>query len=304
MRATRIAAAVGLVLVLTGCDTSPGFPAPAGPERPDSLAGMILFVSDRTGQPELYGVRPDGTGLVRLTDGSLAGVEDPAVSPDGRTVAFTARPPEAPRPDIFLMNADGSDLRQFTPQVPDEAPAWSPDGARLALHRFTDNGYDLFVINLDGSGQVQLTTDPSNEADPAWSPDGTGIAFEGDGTGDAEIYVMRTDGSDVRRLTSRPGDDLFPAWSPDGERVAFVGDGPDGGRDIWIVRANGSDALALASPGADDDPSWSPDGEEIAFDSTDDGGSADLFVVDVDGSRMRRLTHDAADEEQPCWVPV
>jgi TolB protein len=300
MRAARITAAVALLLA--ACDRAT---SPMSPERPESLAGMIVFVGDRTGQAELYAIRPDGSGLVRLTDGSLAGVEDPAVSPDGRTVAFTARPPEAPRPDIFLMDADGSDLRQFTPQVPDEAPAWSPDGLRLALHRFTDNGYDVFVINLDGAGQVQLTTEPSNEADPAWSPDGTRIAFEADGTGDAEIYVMRADGSRVRRLTSRPGDDLFPAWSPDGRRLAFAGGGPDGDRDIWIMRPDGSDLLPLATPGGDaGNPAWSPDGTEIAFEGSRNGGRAELFVTSLESSGVRLLTSDVSDETQPDWVPT
>jgi TolB protein len=143
-------------------------------------------------------------------------VDDPAVSPDGRTMAFTALPSGGIRPDIYLMDADGSDLRQFTPEVPDEAPAWSPDGERLALHRFTDNGYDLFVINADGSDQVQVTSDPANEADPAWSPDGERIAFESNREGGptSDIFVMFADGSGVLRLTHHPGDEEDPEWVP------------------------------------------------------------------------------------------
>jgi Tol biopolymer transport system component len=279
-------------------------PRPDGPL--EDLSGRIVFVSDRTGQPELFAMRPDGTEVVQLTDGSLPGVDDPAVSPDGRTVAFTALPPGSARIDVFLMNADGSGLRQLTPGVADEAPSWSPDGSRLAVHRFTDHAYDPFTLNADGSGQVLVSDEVWNEADPTWSPDGARLVFEADGTGDAEIYTVDAEGTGrPHRVTHTPGDDLFPAWSPDGRSIAYVTEEPGAGRDIATIDADGADRRILAGhPAADGDPAWSPDGERIAFESNRrDGSATDIFVMFADGTGVLRLTHDPADDEDPVWVP-
>jgi Tol biopolymer transport system component len=283
-----------------------GSASPRSTGPPEDLSGLIVFVSDRTGQPELVAMRPDGTRVVQLTDGSLPSIDDPAVSPDGRTVAFTALPPGSARIDVFLMNPDGSGLRQLTPGVADEAPAWSPDGSRLAVHRFTDHAYDLFVLNIDGSGQVLVSDELWNEADPAWSPDGARIAFEADGTGDAETYTIHADGTGrPHRVTRTPGDDLFPAWSPDGRTIAYVTDGPEGQRDVAAIDAAGADPRILAGhPAVDGDPAWSPDGERIAFESNRPGGpTTDLFVMFADGTGVLRLTHHPADDEDPEWVP-
>ncbi|KXK53959.1 MAG: WD40 domain-containing protein [Chloroflexi bacterium OLB13] len=87
-----------------------------------------------------------------------------------------------------------------------------------------DEGGDneIWVMNADGSGKVQLTANSADDLDPRWSPDGTQIVFASNRDGNDEIYRMNADGSNVVRLTNNPVDDREPAWSLDGASVAFA----------------------------------------------------------------------------------
>jgi Tol biopolymer transport system component len=113
-----------------------------------------------------------------------------------------------------------------------------------------NNDPNIWVMNPDGSGRRQLTSDFGMS--PAWSPDGRRLAF----TGVGGIWVMRADGTGRRFL--RAGEE--PAWSPDGYQIAFTAS--DG---IWLMRADGSGARRLTSVAGDRQPAWSPDGARIAF---------------------------------------
>ena len=115
------------------------------------------------------------------------------------------------------MNADGSGLRNLTPKpwAPDAAPAWSPDGRKIAFASERDGNSEVYVMNADGSGQRNLTRNPALDGDPAWSPDGRNIAFRSTRDGNTEIYVMNADGSGQRNLSHNPkAFDGSLAWSP------------------------------------------------------------------------------------------
>jgi dipeptidyl aminopeptidase/acylaminoacyl peptidase len=84
-------------------------------------------------------------------------------------------------------------------------------------------GGEIYAMNADGSGQVNLTNSQADDYSPAWSPDGTKIAFTRyEGGPGAEIYVMNADGTNQVNLTNDPADDSAPAWSPDGTKIAFT----------------------------------------------------------------------------------
>ena len=171
---------------------------------------------------------------------------------------------------------------------------------QIAFYSPSDNGGvgDIYVMNADGSGQVNLTNNPASDADPAWSPDGSKIAFNSSRDGNVEVYVMNADGSGLRNLTNNPAGDLRPAWSPDGSKIAFLRN-----LDIYVMNADGSGQVNLTNnPATDDQPAWSPDGSKIAFTRSPDGASFSIYVMQVDGSSITRLTTTTQDDGA-AWSP-
>ena len=197
---------------------------------------------------------------------------------------------------IHVMNADGSDAVRLT-TGDDNDPAWSPDGRRIAFVR----GDDIHVMNADGSDAVRLTRSGDDNS-PAWSPDGRRIAFaRGDNVDD--IHVMNADGSGVERLTRSGG--WYPAWSPDGQRIAFFS-WRNVFVDIHVMNADGSGPRPLITTYSDNpEPAWSPDGRRIAFGQGRRFHSEnhELYVMNADGSNVERLTDSEGYDRGPAWSP-
>jgi uncharacterized repeat protein (TIGR01451 family) len=159
----------------------------------------------------------------------------------------------------------------------------------------------LYVVNPDGSGQTELTTEGSN-AHPSWSPDGNKLAFDSDRNVSEDIYLMNADGSGQTRLTNAGTTNIRPAWSPDGRKIAFASD-RDGNLEIYAMNADGSGQIRLTANSASDSmASWSPDGSKIAF-ASDRDGNYEIYVMNADGSGQTRLTTNAVQDLDPRWSP-
>jgi len=173
---------------------------------------------------------------------------------------------------------------------------------RIAFASKRDGNWEIYVMNTDGSGQINLTNNPADDRWPSWSPDGKRIAFASNRDGDWEIYVMNADGSGVTRLTNNPGGNFDPSWSPDGRHIAFSSR-RDVSLEIYVMNADGSGQINLTNNPAEDDlPSWSPDGRRIAFVSNRDG-NWEIYVMNADGSGVTRLTNNPAYDVWPSWSP-
>ena len=168
----------------------------------------------------LYVLNSDGSGLRNLTSKLAAGggfgarlAWDPVWSPDGRKIAFVRLDK---RLGVYVVNADGSGVRNLTPKPAEAyaAPAWSPDGRKIAFASERDGNSEVYVMNANGSGQRNLTRNPAFDADPAWSPDGRSIAFRSTRDGNRDIYIMKADGSGQRNLTRSPANEGRFAWAP------------------------------------------------------------------------------------------
>jgi Tol biopolymer transport system component len=161
--------------------------------------------------PKIRVVNADGSGDRPLTEGTA-----PAWSPDGTTMAFERNSLDRSKPAIYLMNADGSNIRELANLATGSQHylgplAWSPDGTRIA---FSFDG-SLEVLNADGSDPHQLGSAKGDE--PTWSPDSSEIAFRATAGG---LFVIGANGTDLRRLTTGP--DAHPSWSPDGKTIVFA----------------------------------------------------------------------------------
>src|SRR6266566_95080 len=147
---------------------------------------------------------------------------------------------------IYVMNPDGSGVSRVTNDTGGSIdPIWSPDGKRIAYANFHSGRSEVFVINVVGTGETQLTTNGGFPG--AWSPDGTRIAFANNRDGDDEIYVMNADGGGVTRLTHSPGRDEGDraGWSPDGTRIVFSSDRDAGQLHVFVMNADGSGVTQL-----------------------------------------------------------
>ena len=191
---------------------------------------------------------------------------------------------------VFASDRDGN---------PDVIPGWF-------IH-------DIFVMDVDGKNQRNLTNHRDKDYTPSWSPDGKRIVFSSERDGNSEIYVMDADGSNPRRLTENDNFDQFPSWSPDGERIAFMSD-RDGDFlhfDIFVMDADGGNLQNITNNPFDERyPSWSPDGERIAFSSHRDGHfrnrwgiTSEIYVMNADGGNLQRLTENLKNDWYPSWSP-
>src|SRR6266566_936424 len=206
---------------------------------------------------------------------------------------------------IYVMNPEGSGVARVTNDTGGSVdPIWSPDGKRIAYANFHSGRSEVFVINVVGTGETQLTTEGGFPG--AWSPDGTRIAFANSSDGDDEIFILNLDGSGVTRLTDNTFRDSPTAWSPNGAQILFLSDREDGDEEIFVMNADGSGVTQLThSPGRDegDRAGWSPDGTRIVFSSDRDGGDEDIFVMNADGSGVTPLTfNDDVSDAVPVWT--
>ena len=213
--------------------------------------GMVAFVSNRSGNFEIWAMHGDNeAAAVQFTNNSA--IDDwPDWSPTGK-LAFT-RVEANGKVDIYSMNADGAMQTNLTTNAAyDEAPAWSPDGSRIAFDSDRAGGkLQLYVMNADGSHLEQLTNNAAMNADAHWSPDGNELCFVSDRTGSSEIYVISADGTNPMRLTYT-GNCYAPVWSPNGLRIAFSSNSG-----IWLIKPDGTGLRQLTSNSHDTNPCWS-----------------------------------------------
>lgn len=270
----------------------------------DEQIGRIAFVTSRDGNEEVYTMKPNGTGLLRLTN-SEAGDAAPTWSPDNQQIAFMSN--RDGNWNIYVMNKDGTGQRQLTSGPGNyRLPAWSPDGSYIAFNSDRLNPgvavYAIYVMRTDGSQQTQLTYG-LNAGRPAWSPDGTKIAFnvlQDGNTDNYDVYLMNADGSASTQLTNSIGDDSVPAWLPDG-RIAFISD-RDGNRELYLMNADGSSQTRLTNSSADEGSStWSPDGSSTIFDAYADD-QWQLYSMESNGKARVQLTYGLLDGYSPAWT--
>jgi eukaryotic-like serine/threonine-protein kinase len=268
------------------------------------LAGGAFEAGRRAGGRGASGVSVP-ISFQQLTD--LPGEERQAqLGPNG--TAFVYVSDASGNADIYLQRVGGRNPVNLTADSPaaDTAPAFSPDGERIAF-RSDRGGGGIFVMGSTGESVRRLT---DFGYDPSWAPDGTRVVFSsGDGQNPwsrdalAQLWVVPLDGGEIRPLT-REGDAVQPRWSPGGRRIAFWGlRAGSGQRDIWTIPADAApgqepERVPVTEDAAIDwDPVWAPDGRTLYF-ASERGGSMNIWRVAIDEATGR-----PRGEPQPVTTP-
>ena len=285
---------------------APVLAVPAPPPRPD----LILYTA---GPLELRTVDA-ATGKSEKAAGDGKSVYHcPAYDPTGKKIVYGSM--RVGVQNLYVADADGGNAKVLFETADNcRAPAWSPDGKKVAFIRTVPgNQPRIAVADADGSNAVNLTDGLSYDADPAWSPDGKKIAFVSDRKKDGfRLHVMDADGANAVDLAAKGNTQGFayPAWSPDGKWIALA-DQVDRARsasllEICLVSPDGKERKQLTTLGGTSTfPAWSRDSKRIAFVAFV-GGKAPLYVVDADGKNLKALVEDAkipGENGRASWKP-
>jgi Tol biopolymer transport system component len=255
---------------------------------------VIAFSSPRSGNGDIYEVKSDGSGMIRLT--SDAGFEtDPLFSPDGSIVAFTRE--AGGRRHVWLMDRDGNNQRRLTSgDVLDDLKSFTHDGSELLIMRSalpTGMGrvVEVFAVNIQNKDVRKL------DGLPEYSPDGKQIAFSKYILGNQryEIWVMDADGGNKRVLA----EGVSPHFSPDGETILYSsGSTYSGPGSLWKMMAvDGSTGREL---GQMHEALFARDGKHIVYVSP--SWRRELWKMDLDGTNRTRLETPVGyyDYLRPC----
>ena len=171
--------------------------------------------------PDIY--RMDLKGLIqsRLTFGPRGAMNvEPAVSPDGKQIAFSSD--RSGKPMIYIMNnKDGKNIRRLTFAGKYNAhPSWSPDGETIAFAAWIHSHFDIYTINVKKKNSLKRLTmaykpngkGANNEA-PVFSPDGRYILFVSDRKGNKQLFMISHDGQNEHRITFDKYNYEHPTWS-------------------------------------------------------------------------------------------
>jgi TolB protein len=272
-----------------------------GSAAPRAFAGRIAFESTRTGDSDIWIMAANGKAQVNLTHTHEVQESTPALSPDGKRIAFVRSAGE--RSELWLMNADGSGQRRLgAGKGSDLNPVWSPAGDRIAFASLLGRNWDVYVTTLNGS-RTQLTTDAASEVDVSWDPNGKQLVVDRIERGTSDLWLLTVESPKLARLTSTPSvAELNPAWSPKGNEVAYDAS-VHGVYDLYALNVETKKVRPITRDAADDgDPSWAPDGSAIAYRR---GGGADYEIAVVSasaGGRPQIVSRDAIGLDiAPSW---
>lgn len=226
----------------------------------------------------------------------------PSWSADGQWLAYVSF--ENKRSAIYVQLVRTGERRQVSARAGiNGAPAWSPDGRRLALTLGGSGGNpDVYVLDLSSQALTRVTDDPAIDTEAAWAPDGKSLYFTSDRAGSPQIYrVGLQPGDHPKRITFSGTYNARPRISADGTQLAMVT--LDSGNYRIAVQDLASGTVRVLSRGhLDESPSFAPNGATLIY-SEQDGSRGTLATVSVDGLTGLRLKSEQGEVREPVWGP-
>ncbi|MGD0173228.1 MAG: protein kinase [Anaerolineales bacterium] len=295
-------------LPIAGTDTPIPTVTPTIVTTPVGKSGMIAFVSDRTGIPQIFSMTLDGTNLKQLTT-EPEGACQPDWSPDGMQLIFTSpcRTLDGPynSTSIFRLNFDGSGRTSLT-KVPggDYDPAWSPDGKSIIVTSVQDKRSHIYLMDAYGDNRRLLSIVGGIDYQGRWSPDGKNIVFVASVGNSSVVFIENADPVNLlqKEFSTVTESTESPDWSIDNyilyvlashrQVVIYKKDSPF--NQIPISPANQGTTVAR----------FSPDGKWVLFDMTIKQ-NRDIYLLPIVGAaEPRRITTERSSETDPAWRPI
>jgi Tol biopolymer transport system component len=258
------------------------------------VGGAIAFLLSGALIPGLLGTQVPANSN---TSSVLGNMPTYPVQP---TYTFEWIPSSTPQnnhnPGVLVTPIDTIEPTQYNPV---------PLTGKIAFERReSNNTLEIFLMNPDGSGLLNLTQNSVDDVNPSWSPDGKSLVFHSYREDNLDLYRLEVDDRQVTRLTSDSAVDWYPSWSPEGRYIAFYSNRRERDYDIYLLNLSNLDEVIPVTSinGADAQPTWSPDGRQIVF-QRHINGNWEIFVISIDGSGMANLTNHPADDKTPAFSP-
>ena len=205
--------------------------------------------------------------------------------------------------EVYLMNADGSGLRQLTRDGKVcIGPRWGPENRLFTYTGYLQGFPDVYQVELATGKRGVLSRESGLNTGAVISPDGRKVALILSRDGNPELYVKDMRSGQLTRLTRTDrAAEASPCWSPDGREIAYVSDSP-GSPQIYIMSASGGRPRRLSSRGSENvAPDWGPNG--LIASSSRIGGRYEICITHPETLQIRVLTGGDANYEDPSWAP-
>ena len=266
---------------------------------PDGTA--LAFVSERGGEAGIWKIDRLGGGATPLLRSAI----DPAISPDGRRIAFAK---EASSGERRIGVAPIADLSRAVMLTGNEdgtwshrSPAWSPDGKTICYSTY----HDLWTVPSDGGPARRLSRNGVADSDPAWSSDSKYVYFSSSREGTLALWRISNKGGEAERLTSGSGYEHDPGVCSGGNRLVYATQtGPNA---MFIRDMNSGKETRLPQLRDNRLAGIAPDGSKIVYASDQGGGNLDLWIQSLErgdpSGQLERLTEDTARASCPVFSP-
>jgi TolB protein len=262
------------------------------------MSSRVLFVAKDKRGKDIYASDLDGGALKKLTE--YGGITvSPAMSPDGRYLAFTSF--KEGKPNLYVIDVERN--REVYANREDGtkiASTWF-DKKTLVYTHTTGRSSTIYSENIETKEKKVILRQDGILASPNFSMDGRKMVFVSDMYGTPQIFIRDLSSGETKRLTYAGNYNTTPVLSPKGDLIAY-GCKTEGALEICVMKSDGTEPRVLTDGGVNDSPQFSSCGRYILY-SSDNGRKAAIYLMLHNGDNKRLLTFTQSEETQPKFMP-